>query len=102
MRRASAIAALSSLVRVLAIILLSLSLMACRHQPKVIVLSPDSPLAHDIGTWLDSDLICVGLPGREALYVQRRCVPMRTIRTLILQTRSADGGMQGTFTKVQH
>ena len=101
MRRASAIAALSRLVRVLAIILL-LSLSACRHQPKVLVLAPDSPLAHDIGTWLDSDLICVGLPGREALYVQRRCVPMRTIRTLILQTRSADGGMQGTFTKVQH
>ena len=57
--------------------------------PRRVVVVPARPLAHDIGLWLDDDLICVGLTPREALYVTRRCVPMRTIRAVILQTQVA-------------
>jgi hypothetical protein len=78
-----------SLLAVLLTGLLALSLSRCTPTPRVVVLVPSGPLAHDIGPWLDSDLICVGLTPREALYVTRRCVPMKTIRTLILQTQVA-------------
>lgn len=67
--------------------LLALSLAACRPA-RLIVVVPES-LTHDIGLWSDADLICVAVPRAQALYVPRRCVPMKTIRTLILQTQIA-------------
>lgn len=69
--------------------LLALSLTAC-HPARVLVVVPDS-LTHDIGLWSDADLICVAVPRYQAAYVPRRCVPMKTIRTLILQTQIAGG-----------
>ena len=67
--------------------LLAFSLSAC-HPARLIVVVPES-LTHDIGLWSDADLICVALSRYEAAYVSRRCVPMKTIRTLILQTQIA-------------
>lgn len=70
------------------LLLIALSVSAC-HPPRVLVVVPAGPLAHDIGTWLDSDLICVALTPREALYISRRCLPMKTIRAVILHTQFA-------------
>jgi len=66
---------------------LALSLVAC-HPARVLVVVPDA-LTHDIGRWADADLLCVALTPRESLYITRRCIPMKTIRALILQTRIA-------------
>ena len=57
--------------------------------PRVVVLVPGPFVTHEIGSWADDDLICVALPVREQLYITRRCVPMGTIRAVILQTQRA-------------
>lgn len=71
------------------LLVIALSVIACHPTRPVVVVVPAGPPAHDIGSWLDSDLICVALTPREALYIQRRCVPMKTIRAVILQTQVA-------------
>jgi hypothetical protein len=70
------------------VIVLALSLVACRPRPLVVTV-PLGPLRHDIGLWRDDDLICVAPPWTQQVYVTRRCVPMRTIRAVILSTHVA-------------
>ena len=80
---------MSSFSRALVLSLgLAWGLLACTAHPRVLVLVPAS-LTHDIGLWADADLICVAVPRYQDTYVPRRCVPMKTIRTLILQTQIA-------------
>lgn len=88
-RASRAIVALAHRELSLAIVLalIALSVLAC-HPRRVLILVPDS-LTHDIGLWADADLICVAVPVYQAAYVPRRCVPMRTIRAVILHTQFA-------------
>jgi hypothetical protein len=57
--------------------------------PVVLVLVP-GPIRHDLSTWLDDDVVCVHAPAVQALYGLERCLPMATIRSVILTLRSAD------------
>jgi hypothetical protein len=64
------------------------SWVGCHPVPLVVLVVP--PISHDIGTWLDADLVCVAVPGVQAAYVQRRCLSMQAIRLLILTSHVAD------------
>lgn len=80
---------MSSLSLLAIVLTVTLTLAACSHPIPVVVLVPAGPVTHEIGHWAEDDLVCIELPAREALYVPRRCVPMGTIRALILQTQRA-------------
>lgn len=62
-------------------------LVACAPAP--LILLPVS-LTHNIGLWADDDVVCV--PEPTPLYVARRCLSMRAIRSLILAARVVDAG----------
>jgi len=57
--------------------------------PVVLVLVP-GPIRHDLTAWLDDDVLCVDAPVIAAVYGAPRCLPMATIRSVILTMRSAE------------
>jgi hypothetical protein len=71
-------------------ILIAVFCLGCTRvaHPLVLLVIP-SP-RHDIGAWLDEDTVCVAVPGTQAYRVQRRCLSMGAIRSLILTSRVAD------------
>jgi hypothetical protein len=58
--------------------------------PVVVLVVPVGPLAHDIGDWKDVDTVCVPTPPVQAVYRDRQCLSMATIRSLILTARWAE------------
>lgn len=75
----------------LAILVLAIAalVVACAHVP--IILIPVA-LTHNIGLWADDDVVCVPEPQTAALYIAKRCLSMRAIRSLILAARVVDAG----------
>ena len=78
----------------LLLVLLALfATLACTVKPPAVpllVVIVPGPVQHDIGGWADDDTVCILLPGTQALYVPRRCLSMRAIRSLILTARVAN------------
>lgn len=64
---------------------------ACAKHVVVLVV-PGLALDHDVSLWGNDDRICVAPPTSPPanVYVQRRCVDMRTLRALINGTLRAD------------
>ena len=63
---------------------------APRAAPPLLLVVRPAPFIHQIGSWPDTDLVCVGVPVMQALYVTQRCVSMGAIRSLILTAQVAN------------